>query len=123
MLDLSAPPPYASSESAIIIREERLSITLLLAIMDFYPELLESEDRYRKAFFEAPIGMILASVDGRCLRVNPSLCQWLGFNVFWIWLELIDRQILHWENDHQSTKVPDPWIRRPSIKVFEALQV
>src|SRR5262245_32206257 len=48
--------------------------------MDLYPELLESEDRYRKAFFEAPIGMILASVDGRCLRVNQAFCQWLGFS-------------------------------------------
>jgi len=47
--------------------------------MEFHPELLESEDRYRKAFFEAPIGMILSAVDGRCLRVNQTFCRWLGF--------------------------------------------
>jgi diguanylate cyclase (GGDEF)-like protein/PAS domain S-box-containing protein len=47
--------------------------------MDFYPELLESEDRYRKAFFEAPIGMIFSSVEGRFLRANQTFSQWIGY--------------------------------------------
>jgi diguanylate cyclase (GGDEF)-like protein/PAS domain S-box-containing protein len=48
--------------------------------MDFYPELLESEDRYRKAFRVAPIAIFLLSPNGRFLRVNPTLSRWLGFS-------------------------------------------
>jgi len=46
----------------------------------------EREDAHRKevegatlAFLNAPIGMALVSLDGRFLRVNPSLCRMLGY--------------------------------------------
>jgi diguanylate cyclase (GGDEF)-like protein/PAS domain S-box-containing protein len=41
--------------------------------------LRESESRFRSAFDMSAIGMALVSLDGRWLRVNPSLCQILGF--------------------------------------------
>lgn len=39
----------------------------------------ESEERFRKAFEDAPIGIGLVSPDGRWLRVNRSLCDITGY--------------------------------------------
>ena len=41
--------------------------------------LRESEERFRKAFDSAAIGMALLSVDGRWLRANRYLCELLGY--------------------------------------------
>jgi PAS domain S-box-containing protein len=38
-------------------------------------------DWYRRAFDDAPIGMLIAGVDGRILRVNHTLCGILGYDV------------------------------------------
>ncbi|MFN7929468.1 MAG: EAL domain-containing protein [Blastocatellia bacterium] len=43
-------------------------------------ELQESEERFRSAFDNAPIGMALVAPDGRWLRVNRSLCQIGGYS-------------------------------------------
>ena len=43
--------------------------------------LIESEERFRRAFENAPIGVCLTSVDGRFLRINHSLCAMLGYTV------------------------------------------
>jgi diguanylate cyclase (GGDEF)-like protein/PAS domain S-box-containing protein len=37
-----------------------------------------SEERYRRAFDDAAIGMALVGLDGRFLQVNPALCALLG---------------------------------------------
>ena len=42
--------------------------------------LKESEERFRSAFDDAPIGMALSMPDGRYLRVNRSLCGILGYS-------------------------------------------
>jgi diguanylate cyclase (GGDEF)-like protein/PAS domain S-box-containing protein len=39
----------------------------------------EAEERFRRAFDDAPIGMALAGLDGRWLRVNPTLCEITGY--------------------------------------------
>jgi PAS domain S-box-containing protein len=38
----------------------------------------ESKERFQSAFLYAPIGMAIASLDGRILRVNPAFCRMLG---------------------------------------------
>ncbi len=38
-----------------------------------------SEERFRLAFEEAPIGMAIVSLDYRLLRVNKTLCKMLGY--------------------------------------------
>jgi PAS domain S-box-containing protein len=38
-----------------------------------------SEERFRMAFDSATIGMDIAAPDGRFLKVNPALCQMLGY--------------------------------------------
>ena len=42
--------------------------------------LAQSEARLRTAFDAAPIGMAEVGVDGRFLRVNPALCDLLGYS-------------------------------------------
>jgi diguanylate cyclase (GGDEF)-like protein/PAS domain S-box-containing protein len=39
----------------------------------------EAEEQFRRAFEDAPIGMALVSLDGRWLRVNPTLCEITGY--------------------------------------------
>ena len=38
----------------------------------------DAEARFRTAFEEAPIGMAIATIDGRFLRVNRALCAFTG---------------------------------------------
>ncbi len=42
--------------------------------------LREAEERFRTAFEEAPVGMTLASLDGRLLKVNRALCAITGYS-------------------------------------------
>jgi PAS domain S-box-containing protein len=58
--------------------------------------LRESEERFRNAFDFAAIGMALVAPDGHFLRVNPSLCDMVGYSP----LELLGR-------DFQSITHPD----------------
>jgi diguanylate cyclase (GGDEF)-like protein/PAS domain S-box-containing protein len=39
----------------------------------------EAEERFRRAFDDAPIGMALVALDGRWLQVNETLCQITGY--------------------------------------------
>jgi diguanylate cyclase (GGDEF)-like protein/PAS domain S-box-containing protein len=39
----------------------------------------EAEERFRRAFDDAPIGMALVGLDGRWLQVNETLCQITGY--------------------------------------------
>jgi PAS domain S-box-containing protein len=43
-------------------------------------ELRLSEERFRRAFDDAPIGMALVGLTGRWLRVNRSLCDMIGYD-------------------------------------------
>src|ERR687894_139846 len=42
--------------------------------------LKESEERFRTAFEDAPIGVALVRLDGRRLKVNLALCEMLGYS-------------------------------------------
>jgi PAS domain S-box-containing protein len=42
--------------------------------------LKESEERFRTAFEDAPIGVALVDLDGRRFRVNQALCEMLGYS-------------------------------------------
>ncbi|HEY0973920.1 MAG TPA: PAS domain S-box protein [Solimonas sp.] len=42
--------------------------------------LRESEERFRRTFFGAPVGTALVALDGRWLAVNPALCAILGYD-------------------------------------------
>jgi len=42
--------------------------------------LRESEERFRSAFDDAPIGMALVSPTGRWLKVNRALCEMIGYS-------------------------------------------
>jgi PAS domain S-box-containing protein len=42
--------------------------------------LRESEERFRRAFRDAPIGMALIGLDDRWLKVNPALCHMFGYS-------------------------------------------
>lgn len=41
--------------------------------------LRESEERFRRAFDDAPIGMCLTDIDGQFIRVNRALCEIIGY--------------------------------------------
>ncbi|CAD5989116.1 putative diguanylate cyclase DgcE (plasmid) [Planktothrix tepida] len=43
-------------------------------------ELQRSEERFRSAFEDAPIGMALVALQGQFIRVNRSLCHILGYS-------------------------------------------
>src|SRR5437867_11759138 len=40
----------------------------------------ESQERFHSAFHSAAIGMALVSPEGRCLQVNDSLCEIVGYS-------------------------------------------
>lgn len=42
-------------------------------------KLRESEERFRRSFEDAPIGMALVSLEGRWLRVNNAICNMVGY--------------------------------------------
>ncbi len=43
-------------------------------------KLRESEERFRRSFDDAPIGMALVSLEGRWLRVNQAVCAIVGYS-------------------------------------------
>lgn len=56
--------------------------------------LRESEERVRRMFEDAPIGIAQCNLDGQFMRVNPALCQLLGYSEAEL-MELNCREISH----------------------------
>src|ERR687895_238646 len=85
----------------------RSKVAVLLELQRKNAELRESEERFRTAFEDAPIGMGLSSLDGRWLEVNSALCDLLGRSP----VQLIEQPL--WELAHPADrqKERDRWRR------------
>jgi PAS domain S-box-containing protein len=97
----------------------RSKVAMLLELQRKNRELRESEERFRTAFEEAPIGMGLSTTDGHWLEVNAALCELLG---------LSPRQLLAeplWQLTHPADRETerDAWERlvreRPRLEQSE----
>lgn len=73
--------------SAVPLRDDRGRITGAIVVNEDITErrrveeaLRDSEERFRTAFSDAPIGMALLDLQGRFLHVNRSLCQIVGYS-------------------------------------------
>jgi PAS domain S-box-containing protein len=58
----------------------KFSKELEIRVQNRTQQLQESEERFRSAFDNAVAGIALVSLDGRWLKVNPALCQLLGYS-------------------------------------------
>ncbi len=54
--------------------------TLELQVAERTEALRESEERFKKSFESAAVGMCLVAPDGRLVEVNPAVCQMLGYS-------------------------------------------
>jgi PAS domain S-box-containing protein/diguanylate cyclase (GGDEF)-like protein len=83
----------------------RLNETLRAETREAYRQAYESEQRFKNAFEEAPIGMGLASIDpdhpGRLLQVNRAMCELTGYAERQL-LGLSIRDITHPDDVEQS---------------------
>ncbi len=77
---------YLAQSALIQARQAELAATALH----------DSEERFRMAFDDAPIGMALVSKEGRWLQVNRALCRILGYE---------EEELLR--SDFQSVTHPD----------------
>lgn len=50
----------------------------LLNVRRSQRELRESEERFRTAFLQAPVGIVITDLEGRWLRVNEAFCRMVG---------------------------------------------
>jgi PAS domain S-box-containing protein len=85
----------------------RSKVAILLELQRKNAELRESEERFRTAFEDAPIGMGLSTIDGRWLEVNPALCELLGRSP----AQLLEQPL--WELAHPADREDerDAWRR------------
>jgi len=74
---------FVTGAGAASIAAWRLNETLRAQTREAYRRAFESEQRFKSAFAEAPIGMGLASIDpgqpGRLIQVNRALCELTGY--------------------------------------------
>lgn len=72
--------PVLASTTVVDIQGDPSAITLIKDMRELrkaQDRVAESEARFRGAFENAPIGMMLLSVDGRITQVNRTLCELL----------------------------------------------
>ncbi|MCP6759847.1 MAG: PAS domain S-box protein [Fischerella sp. CENA71] len=75
-LDSRAEPVFNAQGQVIQLIGTSLDITERKQAEEY---LRESEERFRKAFDAAPIGVALVSPQGQFLKVNHSLCEIVGY--------------------------------------------
>ncbi|WP_437480053.1 ATP-binding protein [Sorangium sp. So ce1014] len=81
------PPTFATfnccrASSRAWPPESLLLMTAVRALLEVHAakaESAESEERFRATFDQAAVGMAHVSLDDRLLRVNPKLCELLGY--------------------------------------------
>jgi PAS domain S-box-containing protein len=85
----------------------RSKVAILLELQRKNAELRESEERFRTAFEDAPIGMGLSTLDGKWLEVNSALCDLLGRSA----VQLLEQPL--WELAHPADRQSerDAWRR------------
>jgi PAS domain S-box-containing protein len=85
----------------------RSKVAVLLELQRKNAELRESEERFRTAFEDAPIGMGLSGLEGRWLEVNSALCDLVGRSP----VQLLEQPL--WELAHPADrqKERDAWRR------------
>jgi PAS domain S-box-containing protein len=85
----------------------RSKVAVLLELQRKNAELRESEERFRTAFEDAPIGMGLSTLEGRWLEVNGALCDLVGRSP----VQLLEQPL--WELAHPADrqKERDTWRR------------
>jgi PAS domain S-box-containing protein len=85
----------------------RSKVAILIELQRKNAELRESEERFRTAFEDAPIGMGLSTLDGRWLEVNSALCDLVGRSA----VQLLEQPL--WELAHPADrqKERDTWRR------------
>jgi PAS domain S-box-containing protein len=85
----------------------RSKVAILLELQRKNAELRESEERFRTAFEDAPIGMGLSTLEGRWLEVNSALCDLVGRSP----VQLLEQPL--WELAHPADrqKERDMWRR------------
>jgi PAS domain S-box-containing protein len=76
----------------------RSKVAILLELQRKNAELRESEERFRTAFEDAPIGMGLSTLDGRWLEVNGALCDLVGRSP----VQLLEQPL--WELAHPADR-------------------
>jgi PAS domain S-box-containing protein len=85
----------------------RSKVAVLLELQRKSAELRESEERFRTAFEDAPIGMGLSSIDGRWIEVNSALCELLGRSPE----QLIDQPLWQLAHPADRERERDAWRR------------
>jgi PAS domain S-box-containing protein len=85
----------------------RSKVAVLLELQRKNAELRESEERFRTAFEDAPIGMGLSSIEGHWLEVNAALCELLGRTQ----LQLIEQPLWQLAHPADRERERDAWRR------------
>ena len=85
MVPKSGPIVWVRDEAVLVRDEQDIPLFWQGILYDITERrrveaaLKESEQRFRKSFDDAPIGMTLVAPDGRFLQTNRSLCEILGY--------------------------------------------
>jgi PAS domain S-box-containing protein len=85
----------------------RSKVAILLELQRKNAELRESEERFRTAFEDAPIGMGLSTIDGRWLEVNSALCDLLGRSP----VQLLEQPLWQLAHPADRERERDAWRR------------
>lgn len=77
MVDFSMNPVFDDAGQVTAIIPEGRDVTEARHYRD---QLQQSEEQFRSALNNAPIGMALVSLEGRFTQVNPALCEIVGYS-------------------------------------------